>query len=184
MENTIKQMRKRCGLTQIEASQITDIPLRTYINYENDPSKAGTIKWTKKHLKGKKAYKAYVRAWTMKDGKKTYIKTGPTVHAFTSGHTKKYTNAKSVTVRKTNVSLTAGMASNSTYKIKAKVIKLKKGKKLISKRHAPKLRYLSSDKRIATVSKSGKIKAMKEGTCYVYAYAHNGTYKAVKVTVK
>ena len=132
----------------------------------------------------KKAYKAYVRAWTMKDGKKTYIKTGPTVHAFTSGHTKKYTNAKSVTVRKTNVSLTAGTASNSTYKIKAKVIKLKKGKKLISKRHAPILRYLSSDKRIATVSKSGKIKAMKKGTCYVYAYAHNGAYKAVKVTVK
>ena len=45
MENTIKQMRKKCGLTQIEASKITDIPLRTYINYENDPSKAGTIKY-------------------------------------------------------------------------------------------------------------------------------------------
>jgi DNA-binding XRE family transcriptional regulator len=45
MNNTIKDLRKVCGLTQAEASQITDIPLRTYINYENDPSKEGSIKY-------------------------------------------------------------------------------------------------------------------------------------------
>ena len=45
MNNTLKELRKESGLTQAEASQITDIPLRTYINYENDPSKAGSIKY-------------------------------------------------------------------------------------------------------------------------------------------
>ena len=45
MNNTLKELRKKCGLTQAEASQITDIPLRTYINYENDSSKAGSIKY-------------------------------------------------------------------------------------------------------------------------------------------
>ena len=45
MNNTLKDIRKNCGLTQAEASQITYIPLRTYINYENDPSKAGSIKY-------------------------------------------------------------------------------------------------------------------------------------------
>ena len=45
MNNTLKKLRKECGLTQAGAAQITDIPLRTYINYENDPSKAGSIKY-------------------------------------------------------------------------------------------------------------------------------------------
>lgn len=45
MEMTIKQLRKECGLTQAEASQITGIPLRTYNNYENDPAKEGNIKY-------------------------------------------------------------------------------------------------------------------------------------------
>jgi predicted nucleotidyltransferase len=45
MNNTLKELRKKCGLTQAEASQITDIPLRTYINYENDSSKADSIKY-------------------------------------------------------------------------------------------------------------------------------------------
>ena len=45
MNNTLKKLRKECGLTQAAAAQITEIPLRTYINYENDPSKAGSIKY-------------------------------------------------------------------------------------------------------------------------------------------
>ena len=45
MDITVKEIRKKCGLTQAEAYKITDVPLRTYINYENDPSKAGSIKY-------------------------------------------------------------------------------------------------------------------------------------------
>jgi uncharacterized protein YjdB len=83
-------------------------------------------------------------------------------------------------VNKTKVSLKKG----KTFKIKAKVKKLNKNKKLMPKSHAPTLRYLSSNKKIATVSSGGKITAKGTGTCYVYVFAHNGVYKQIKVTVK
>ena len=116
----------------------------------------------------------------MKNGKKTYIKTSPLVHAYSSGGSGKYTNPKAVTVSKTSVTLAAG----KTFTIKAKVTKLKKGKKLIAKSHAPKLRYLSNNTAVATVSSSGKITAKSKGSCTVYAYAANGVSKKIKVTVR
>ena len=50
--------------------------------------------------------------------------------------------------------------------------------------HDAKVRYLSSDPKIATVSAKGKIKAKAKGTCKIYVHAVNGAYKTVKVTVK
>ena len=138
-----------------------------------------TFKWTNSGLKKGTAYKSYVKAYVMRDGKKTYISTSPVMHAYTGGGNKKYTNAKSVTVKKKKVSLKKG----KTYKIKAKVNKLKKGKRLMPKSHAPKLRYLTSDSSVATVSKSGKITAKGKGSCVVYVFAHNGVSKSIKVTV-
>ena len=85
-----------------------------------------------------------------------------------------------MTVKKPRVSLKAG----KTYKIKANVVKLQKGQKLVPTSHAPKLRYVSSNKKIATVSKSGKIKAKSKGGCKIYVIAVNGARKAVTVTVK
>ena len=41
----LKELRKRKGLTQAQASSIVDIPLRTYKLYENDPAKEGSIKY-------------------------------------------------------------------------------------------------------------------------------------------
>ena len=38
-------------------------------------------------------------------------------------------------------------------------------------------------KKIATVSKNGRTKAMKEGTCTVFVYARNGYARKVKVEV-
>ena len=139
-----------------------------------------TFKWTNSGLKKGTAYKSYVKAYVMRDGKKTYISTSPVMHAYTGGGNKKYTNAKSVTVKKKKVSLKKG----KTYKIKAKVNKLKKGKRLMPKGHAPKLRYLTSDSSVATVSKKGKITAKGSGTCTITVFAHNGVSKNIKVTVK
>ncbi|MBO5994670.1 MAG: Ig-like domain-containing protein, partial [Firmicutes bacterium] len=102
------------------------------------------------------------------------------VHAFTSGGTKVYTNSKSVTVTKTKVSLKVG----KTYKIKGNVVKLDKKKKLMMKDHEVKLRYVTSNKKIATVSKSGKITAKAKGSCKIYVIAVNGARKAITVTVK
>ena len=47
-----------------------------------------------------------------------------------------------------------------------------------------KVTYSSSNKKVATVSSKGVIKAKAKGKCYVYCYAQNGLYKKVKVTVK
>lgn len=140
----------------------------------------GTLKWTRNGLLARTPYKGLVKAYKMVKGKKVYVKTGPLVHAYTSGGTKKFTNAKSVTVKNSSVTL----KKNKTFKIKGNVNKLKKKKSLMSTRHAPRLRYLSTNTGVATVSKAGSIKATGKGTCYIYVYAHNGVSKAVKVTVR
>ncbi|MBQ9179688.1 MAG: Ig-like domain-containing protein, partial [Firmicutes bacterium] len=153
---------------------------------KNVPKKVKTIKgnktfkWTKKKLKKSAEHKAYVKAFVYKNGKKTYVRTSPLMHSYTGNGTKKYTNAKSVKVNKTKVTLKKG----KTFKIKAKVKKVKKSKKLLPKKHSATLRYITSNKKIATVSKSGKIKAKTKGTCNVYVFAHNGVSKKIKVTVK
>ena len=137
------------------------------------------LSYTKKKLKAKTSYKAYVKAWVMQDGKKKYTATSPTVYAYTTGGTKKYTNPKSVTVDSADVVLAAG----ETHKINGAVTKLRKGRKLLTIKQVPKLRYLSSDQEVAAVSGNGMITAKAGGTCKIYVYAVNGARKAVSVTV-
>ncbi len=45
MEEGIKELRRIKGLTPKEAAILTEIPLRTFKNYENDADKKGTIKY-------------------------------------------------------------------------------------------------------------------------------------------
>ena len=68
--------------------------------------------------------------------------------------------------------------------IKAKTILVDSKKKQLSDGHAKEFRYASSDKKVATVSKTGKIKAVGTGTVTIYVYSRNGLAKTVKVTVK
>ena len=141
-----------------------------------------TFSWTRSGLEKGTAYKAYVKAYVYRNGKKSYVKKSPTVHAYTGNGTGKYTNAGSVRIRnikKNKLSLKKGR----TFRIKAKVNKVNKKKKLMPKSHTSKLRYLSSDKKVATVSKSGRITAKGKGSCTIYVYAHNGVSKSIKVTV-
>lgn len=139
-----------------------------------------SLTWTKKSLRKKTPYKAVVKAWTIKDGKKVFVVTSPIVHAYTSGGTRKYTNARSVAVNKTRVSLAIG----KTFTVRARVNKIRKGKKLMMKNHAPKLRYLSSNTKIATVNESGIITARAKGSCIIYVIAVNGSRKAITVMVE
>ena len=44
--------------------------------------------------------------------------------------------------------------------------------------------FKSSRKKVATVSKTGVIKAKKKGSCFIYTYAQNGVYVRIKVTVQ
>ncbi len=77
-----------------------------------------------------------------------------------------------------------GSLYGKTSKIKARVILANAKRKSLSDAHAPMFRYASSDKKIATVDKKGKITAKKQGSCYIWVYAKNGYAKKVKVTVK
>jgi len=138
-------------------------------------------KWTKKGLKKKTSYKAYVKAYAMENGKKVYIAKSLPIHAYTSGGDKNYTNPKSVTVKKNKATIKVG----KTFTIKANVKKLQGSKKLMSKDgHTAKLRYVSNNTSIAKVNSKGKITAVSKGKCTVYAVATNGVKKAVKITVK
>lgn len=54
----------------------------------------------------------------------------------------------------------------------------------MSASHAARVRYLSSNTSVAAVNSKGRITANSPGTCTVYAYAQNGVYKKIRVTVK
>ena len=118
-------------------------------------------------------YKYCVKAYKLVDGKKVWLATSKVVHATTSGS--KYGNAKAVSVNKTSFTLPLGKSAT----IKAKQIKEKNPIK-----YHTDIKFESSDKSVATVSKTGVIKAKKKGTAYIYVYAQNGIYTKVKVTVK
>ena len=136
---------------------------------------ASKVKWTKKGLKKKTAYKFYVEA---KDAKGKTIGKSLAGHVLTSNVKGKYTNAKSLKLKKSSVNLKKG----GTFKIKATQKKARKGKKLCN--HTKLLRYTSSNPSVATVSKSGVIKGVKAGKCTVYVQTVNGIWKTVSVSVK
>lgn len=135
--------------------------------------KASQWKWTYKNLKKGRAYKFIVMAVKGNGTARTVLTTSKTVHAYTAGGT--YSNYKSIKPNKKSVTLKTG----KTFKLK--VTAVSKGGKIKIHR---KICYESSNTDIATVSSKGKIKAKAAGTCYVFAYAQDGTYKSIKVKVK
>lgn len=127
----------------------------------------------KRKLKKGRFYKYMVTAYKIVDGKQVPVASGRPVYTVTSGG--KYDVAKSVKVKKANVSLKKG----KSFKIKAKEVR--RDKKI--KRYR-RLAYESSNRKVASVSKKGVIKAKGRGKCKIYVYAQNGVYKAVKVRVR
>ncbi len=136
--------------------------------------KKSRLTYTVKKLPKGKYFKYVVAAYknTPKNGAKV-LAVSKTVHCATKGG--KYGNPTGV-------------------KLKAKALTIKKGKSkslkptLLHKRkvktHVAKFRYESSDKKVATVNKKGKITAKKKGTAYIYVITQNGLYKKIKITVK
>jgi len=134
-------------------------------------------KLDKKAVNQKDNVKCYVVAYKKVDGKKVTIGKSITGHAVGKKNIT-VTDAKKIQVKKSAYSLKKG----KTAKIKATIVK--KNNKLPLFGHTAKFRYDTSNKKVATVSKDGKITAKGKGTCYVYIYAVNGCAKKVKVTVK
>jgi uncharacterized protein YjdB len=129
-------------------------------------------------LKKSTSYKAYVMAWKKVKGVKTTIgKASPTVHAITGDYRVRSCNAESVKVNKSSLKLKVG----TTKKIKASVKGVKSDRKVLA--HTRQLRYFTSDRNVATVTKAGKIRAKGVGSCTIYVMANNGVRATVKVTV-
>ena len=114
-----------------------------------------------------------VQAYKMVDGKLEILATSKTIHVTTAGG--KWGNVGSLKLNTKGVQLKTGA------KFKLKATEIKKDKQF--KRHRN-VAYESTNPKVASVSKKGVIKAKKKGTCYIYAYAQNGIYKKIKVTVK
>ena len=132
-----------------------------------------------KKLNKKKNYKVCVVAYKTVNGVDKVL--GRTVTAHVVGaKNKKYSNPKKLTiVSKTKLSLKTGKSA----KIISKVTLVNKKRKSLSDAHAPMFRYASTNKKVVTVNKKGKIKAVGKGQCYIWVYAKNGYGKKVKVTV-
>lgn len=73
------------------------------------------------------------------------------------------------------------LRKGKNFKLRAKAVKQFKKKPV---RKHEKMRYESSNRKIATVTSKGTIRAVSKGTCYVCAYAQNGVYKRIRVTVR
>ena len=186
-EATVKNKSMTIGWNKIQGAEVYDV-FFAHCNHGKKEIKCRkvktvkgnrTFKWTKSGLKKGTAYKFYVRAYVTKNGRKTYVSKSPTFHAYTGNGTGEYTSAKSVKVNKTKVTLKKG----KTFRIKARVNKVNKKKKLMPESHAPTLRYMSSDSKVAKVNSSGRITAKGTGKCTIYVFAHNGVSKSIKVTV-
>lgn len=132
-----------------------------------------------KNISKTTTYKVKIYAYRLVDGKKQYIGASNAMHVAGSKN-KKITNAKKIKFAKSSYVIRKG----NTQAIKASIVKENKKKRLLSKKHGPKLMYTSSDTKIATVTKFGKIKAKIKGKCTIYVQALNGISRKVKVTVK
>ena len=134
---------------------------------------AKTTKKTFKKLKKGKYYKYMVVAYkTTADGNRIITKS-KTAHCCTDGGKKG--NPTSLSVKKAKLTVKKGktVKINPTLKSKKKV-----------DTHIAKFRYESSNTKIATVDKNGKVKGKKKGTATIYVYAQDGKCKTVKIKVK
>ncbi len=158
-------------------TKMPDKPIKTIKN--GSKVKVVIKKLHGKKLNKKKNYKVCVVAYKTVDGVDKVL--GRTVTAHVIGaNNKKYSNPKKLTiVSKTKLSLKTGKSA----KIRSKVTLVNKKRKSLSDAHAPMFRYASTNKKVATVNKKGKIKAVGKGQCYIWVYAKNGYGKKVKVTV-
>lgn len=133
------------------------------------------VKKIGKKLNSKKYYKFIVIA-SNGDAAQAIAKT---VFVTPKGPKKVMNNTK-VAVNKKVIKKAKKLKKGKKFSVKAKALKAK-GTKV--KKYA-KVRYESSNAKIAKVNSKGKLKAIGKGSCKVYCYAQNGISKVLKVKVK
>ena len=137
-------------------------------------------------------YKYKIYAFKVVDGEIIKTNASPVIYATTKGKTKsgaktKYgtvTKVKVNKVGKKNTSSIRHTISVSLKKGKSAKIKAKEVKNNVKLKRRRKLKYESTNTKIATVSGSGKIVGRSKGTCWIRVYSQSGKYRSVKVKVK
>lgn len=159
--------------------------------------KTKTYKYTvskiaKKALSKKKNYFFYVIGYKYVNGQRVRVGRSYSTYVTMKKTKKGYGNVKTVSFKKNKMikynkkkkqnilTLKLNKKKNKVFTIKTK-LKYVSGKKQIKK---PALLYYTSNKKIATVNKKGKITAKKKGKCSIYVVARNGVYKVLTVNVK
>ncbi|MBR0397657.1 MAG: fibronectin type III domain-containing protein [Eubacterium sp.] len=140
--------------------------------------KAGVRKYTVRKLETGMCYKYRVIAQKKVKGKYKNIAKSSLNHTITGNESTAYTVPKSLKLNKSRMTL----KRNKTGKLEGAIALYNGNKELLS--HAPALRYTSSNTSVASVSKSGKIRAKGRGTCTIYVQTINGLSRKCKVTVK
>ncbi|MCM1158015.1 MAG: Ig-like domain-containing protein [Bacteroidales bacterium] len=157
--------------------KLTKTPVKTVKGKKKTSAKISRIR--KKKLDAGKTYQIKVKAYRMVKGKKQYIGDSQMLYVAGAENTQ-YTNAKSIKLsQKTYV-----LKRKETADIKAVVKPQDKSKKLFRKKNVGVLRYRTTNKKIAVVTKTGRIKAVGKGRCFVYVTAMNGVNAKVRVRVK
>ncbi len=144
--------------------------------------KSGDVtSFVKKNCKEDEFYKYRIKAYKLVKGKKKIIAKSWVCHAICVDEDSKYTNVGDVKVKNNTLTCKTG----KTIKLNAKnvtFVKEMKGKILASEKHCARIRYVSTNKKVAKI-KNGKLIAKKAGKCTLYVIAPSGKCARVKVTV-
>lgn len=122
-------------------------------------------------------YKYYIKAYRLVDGRRVTVSRSEEIHFVTDVKGYKYGNPTKVALSSKKCTLNKG----KTFNLKNRV-KVYSSKKVLL--HTDKVRYVSSDSRVAKVNSRGRITAEKAGNCNIYAIAQNGRAAKITVTVK
>ena len=122
-------------------------------------------------------YKYYIKAYRLVDGRRVTVSRSEEIHFVTDVKGYKYGNPTKVALSSKKCTLNKG----KTFNLKNRV-KVYSSKKVLL--HTDKVRYVSSDSRVAKVNSRGRITAEKAGRCNIYAIAQNGRAAKITVTVK
>ncbi len=143
---------------------------------------SAAVKKAGKKLKAGKYYKFIVVAL---DKNNKVVSTSKMIHVATKG-SKKAGNNKDVTLkiktgRKFKAVSKATLKKGKSASLQAAGVPQCKSAKV---KTILKMRYVSSNQAVATVSAKGVIKAKAKGTCTVFAYTQDGKVRTIKITVK
>ena len=163
-----------------------------YVIYKNGRKlktiKSSKTKYTDKKVKTNKAYTYEIQSYKNVEGRKTLSIKSLKIKVVKTNANSKKQNVTGFENIKKEYKLGIGESSRlkPTVKITKKSKKVKNTKKVKQKAYSKKIRWSSSNPSLVKVDKNGRITAASDkttGTAYIYAIAHNGVQKKIKVSV-